>query len=206
MEEKSKKSIIEELKSELDDMEGKLKKSSEEFRDYYKEKKARIAELIKKYAQEMEASGEEKLHDFKESTSELLDLLESDYDLSYTDYENESHKISRAIDNFENQVKATVAKLSEKGKTTKVEMAKDLNQSLEKFKTELDIQTAHFKGTKDRAMAEYDEWKTNRLKDIEKLKKELEEKKDEAESRLDSFGEELSESYDHLKKAFKKLW
>ena len=96
--------------------------------------------------------------------------------------------------------------MTEKGKTTKEELEKDLNENLEKFKTELDIQKAHWKGTKDRATAEYEDWKEKRLKDIEKLKKEVEAKKDFTETKFDSFSEEISESFDHLKKAFKKLW
>lgn len=206
MEEKTKKSIIEELKSELEEMEGKLKKSGDEFKVLYKEKKKKVAELIKKYAHEVEESGEEKIHELKESSSELLDLLESDYDLSYTDYENESHKISRAIDKFENELKVFIGRVAEKGKSTKKELEGDLNKNLEKFKTELDIQKAHWKGTRDRAMSEYEDWKKGRLQDIEKLKKELELKKDEAEVKIDSFSEELSESVAHLKNAFKKLW
>jgi hypothetical protein len=206
MEEKSKKSIIEELKSELDEMEDKLKKSGDEFKEYYILKKKKIADVLKKYLHEVEASGEERFHEFKERTSELIDLLESDYDLSYTDYENESHKISRAIDHFEEQSKKVIASLSEKGKTTKTEMEKELKINLEKFRTELDIQKAHWKGTKDRAKNEYEEWKNNRLRDIEKLKKEVEQKKEDAETKFDLFTEELSESYNHLKTAFKKLW
>jgi len=206
MEEQTKKSVIEELKSELEEMEDKLKKSGDEFKDYYKLKKKKIADVLKKYLHEVEESGEERFHEFKERTSELIDLLESDYDLSYTDYENESHKISRAIDRFEEQLKSVLQNLSEKGKSTKTELEIDLQKNLEKFKTELDIQKAHWKGTKDRAKSEYDEWKKNRLRDIEKLKKEVDEKKGDAEIKFDNFKEELSESYDHLKKAFKKLW
>jgi hypothetical protein len=206
MKDKTKKSIIEELKAELEDMEGRLKKSGDEFKVLYKEKKKKVAALIRQYAHEMEESGEEKIHELKESSGELLDLLESDYDISYTDYENESHKISRAIDKFENELKAFVGRVAKKGKSTKEELEEDLSKNLEKFKTELDIQKAHWKSTGSRAMSEYEEWKTGRLQDIAKLKKELELKKDEAEVKFESFSEELSESVDHLKKAFKKLW
>jgi hypothetical protein len=206
MEEKTKKTLINELKSELDEMEGKLKKSGDEFKTYYKQKKKKVAELIKKYAHEIEETGEEKIHDLKESSNELLDLLEADYDLSYTDFENESHKISKAIDKFEVHVKAAVVRIAAKGKSAKVEIEDDLNKNLEKFKTELDIQKAHLKGTKERAATEYESWKKNRLSDIEKLKKDLEKKKEEAEVKFDSFSEEISESFTHLKKAIKKLW
>jgi hypothetical protein len=206
MKEKVKKPIIEEIKHELDEMEGILKKSGDEFKNYYKAKKKNFAELIKNYAHEFEASGEEKIHELKESTGELLDLLESDYDLSYTDYENESHKISKAIDKFEGQAKIFVSKISEKSKSTRVEIEEDLHKNLEKFRGELDIQKAHWKGTKERALAEFEDWKKSRLSDIEKLKKELEQKKMETEEKIGEFSEELIESFDHLKKAFKKLW
>jgi uncharacterized protein YukE len=206
MEEKAKKPIVEEIKHELDEMENLLKKSGDEFKHFYILKKKKVADLIKKYAHEFEEAGEEKIHGFKESSSELLDLLESDYDLSYTDYENESHKISKALDKFESQAKTLVSKISEKGKTTKLEIEEDLHKNLEKFRSELDIQKAHWKGTKERAMAEFEDWKQSRLSDIEKMKKELDQKKSETEDKLEGFGEELSASFDHLKKAFKNLW
>lgn len=206
MEEKSKKTIIDELKSELEDMEGKLKKSGDEFKSYYADKKKKIAELIRKYAHELEESGEEKIHELKENTSDLLDLLEADYDLSYTDYENESHKIGKAIDKFESSAKNVIAKLKSKSAEAKNEIEQDLEKNLEKFKNELDIQKAHWKGTKERASNEFESWKKSRLEDIEKLKKELEVKKGEAGEKFGQFSEEISESFDHLKKAFKKLW
>ncbi len=204
--EKSRKSIIEELKSELDEMESKLNKSGDEFKNYYADKKKKVAELIKKYAHELEEAGEEKMHELKENTEDVLNLLEADYDLSYTDYENESHKISRALDKFEATAKAVIEKLKSKSAEAKKEFEEDLGKNLEKFKNEIDIQQAHWKGTKDRAMNEYEAWKKSRLADIEKLKKELDEKKNEAGEKFENFSEEIGESFDHLKKAFKKLW
>lgn len=206
MEKKSKKSIIEELKQELEDLEGQLKKSGKEFKDHYSEKRNKIAGLIKKYAAELEETGEEKFHELKESSDELLDLLEADYDISYTDYENESHKISKAIDKFEIKAKAIFENLTEETREAKAKIEDELNKNLDKFKTELDIQKAHFKGTKDRAVSEFDEWKEKRLKDIDVLKKDLEVKKEETEDKLEKFSEEISSSYSHLKKAFKNLW
>ena len=59
MEAHNKKSIISEIKSELDDLENHLKKGSEEFNELYKEKKQKLANLIKTYASEIEESGED---------------------------------------------------------------------------------------------------------------------------------------------------
>ena len=44
------------------------------------------------------------------------------------------------------------------------------------------------------------------LKDIDQLKADLEEKKDEAGDKFEKFSEEMSTSFQHLKKAFKNLW
>ena len=70
----------------------------------------------------------------------------------------------------------------------------------------MDIHKAHFKGTRERATSEFEAWKEKRLKDIEKLKTDIELKKEESQEKLEKFKEEFSNSYDHLKKAFKSLW
>jgi hypothetical protein len=206
MEKQSKKSIIEDLKTELDEIEGKLKKSSDEYRSYFELKRQKFADLIRQFAHQLEQSGEEKVHSLRDKSRDLLDMLESDYDLSYTDFESESHKISKAIDRFEAEVKDVYERMSDKGKSARAEFEGDINRNLEKFKTELDIQKAHWKGTRDRAKAEYEDWKAKRLNDIEELKKELEERKHEAGDKFESFTEEINESFSHLKNAFKKLW
>jgi len=206
METKNKKSIIEELKSELTDLEKQLEKTSDGMKENYKKRKKHIASLIKKYAREIEETGEEKIHELKESSDELLDLLEADYDLSYTDFENNSHKISKAIDKYELILKGKIKELSTETTQVKNRLEVEINKNLDKFRTELDIQKAHFKGTKERAVSEFEEWKENRLKDVDNLKKELDQKKQETEVKFEKFSEEITVSYDHLKKAFKKLW
>lgn len=206
MEEKNSKSFIDEIKEELEELEEQLKNSSAEFKDTYKLKKKKIAVIIKKYTQEIEEIGEGKIHELKDSYNDLLNLLEADYDFSYTEYENESHKISSALDKFEVKAKEIFQNLTTEGREAKATLEKDLNKTLGKFKTELDIQKAHFKGTKDRAASEFDEWKEKRLKDIDELKTDLEQKKEAAEEKIEGFREEVSDSFDHLKKAFKKLW
>jgi len=206
MEKTNKKGIIDEIRSELNEIEDKLQKGGEEFKENYREKKEKIALLIRKYAQEIEQTGEEKVHKIKESSQELLDLLERDYNLSYTEYENESHKISRALDAYEIQIKDFFTNLSMEAKKKTGKIEEEMKLNIGKIRTEMDIQNAHFKGTADRMKVEYEAWKTNRLKEIDALKKELELKKDIAEDKLEEFSAELTESFDHLKKAFKKLW
>jgi len=202
----NKKSIIDEIKNELEELEEQLKQSGAELKDNFKQKKQIIATQIKKYAKEFGESGEGKINELKESYRELIDLLEADYDLSYTDYENESNKISTAIDKFELKAKEIFQNLTSEVRQAKEKLEEEFNKNLSKFKTELDIQKAHFKGTKDRTVSEFDEWKTLRLKEIEAFKKELEKKKEETEGKFENFSDEISNSFDHLKKAFKNLW
>jgi len=206
MENANKKNIISDLKAELDELEEKVKKSGDDFKQHYRLKKQKIAALIKKYAQEIEQTGEEKIDELKESSQELLDLLEADYDLSYTEFETESHKISKALDKYEARAKVFFGHLSKEAKKTTGKIEVDMKENLDKFRTEMDIQKAHFKGTAERMKSEYESWKAGRLKDIESLKKQLDQRKDQAEDKLEAFSGELSESFDHLKKALKKLW
>jgi ElaB/YqjD/DUF883 family membrane-anchored ribosome-binding protein len=202
MEEKDKKSLINEIKAELDDLEQQLKQSGDEVKTTYQKKKKKIADLLKSYTSQLEEAGSDRLSEIKEDSLELISLLEADYDISYTDYDTESGKISNAIDSLEKKIKTLG---SEAGKV-KGQLEDDLKRTLGKFKTELDIQKAHFKGTKERAMNEYEDWKINRLKEMGELKEKLEQGKEVAEEKLDSFTAELSKSYDHFKQAFKNLW
>lgn len=206
MEKTNKKNIIDEIRSQLDEIEDKLKQGSDAFIDNYRVKKEKIALSVKKYAHEVEQTGEEKVQKIKKSAEELLDLLESDYNLSYTEYRSESHKISKALDVYEMQVKDYFNDLSKEARKKSSKFEAEMKTNIAKMRMELDIQNAHFKGTADRMKAEYETWKANRLMEIDALKKQLELKKDIAEDRLEEFAGELTESFDHLKKAFKKLW
>lgn len=202
MEEKDKKSLINEIKAELDDLEQQLKQSGDEAKTTYQKKKKRIADLLKSYTSQLEEAGSDRLSEIKEDSLELINLLEADYDISYTDYDTESGKISNAIDSLERKIQT----LGSEAKKVKGQLEDDLKRKLGKFKTELDIQKAHFKGTKERALNEYEDWKTNRLKEMEELKEKLEQGKEVAEEKLESFTAEFSKSYDHFKQAFKNLW
>jgi len=206
METANKKNILNDLKVELDELEEKVKKSGGEYKEQYRLKKQKIAALVKKYAHEIEQTGEEKIGELKESSQELLDLLEADYDLSYTEFESESHKISKALDKYEARAKVFFANLSENAKKASGKIEAEMKENLDKFRMETDIQKAHFKGTADRMKSEYETWKANRLEDIESLKSKLDQRKDQAEDKMEAFSDELAESFDHLKKAFKKLW
>lgn len=202
MKEKDKKSLIDEIKVELDDLEEQLKQSGEKVKGSYQQKKKKIASLLKEYAHRLEETGSERIGEVKRGSLELIDLLEADYNISYTDYDEESGKISRSIDSLEEKIK----KIGTEADKLKGHIDDDIHHKLEKFKTELDIQKAHFKGTKERALTEYEEWKNNRLKDVEELKEKLEQGKELAGERMTGFTEELSKSYGHLKQAFKNLW
>ncbi len=206
MESKDKKSIINEMKQELDDMEVMLKKSGGELKDAYQEKKKKFASLLKAYAKQLETSGNEKIHELRDSSMELIDMLEADYNLSYTEFDEHSHKVTRAIEKLEKKAREVLSEVEENSTKAKARIEGDFKKNMELFKTELDIQKAHFKSTKERASQGFDEWKKARLVEIESMKKQLDQKKEVAEEKFEKFNEELSESFSHLKSAFKKLW
>ncbi len=200
MEEKDRQTLIEEIKAELDDLEEQLKQSGEDVKGTYQEKKKRIANILRQYAKQLEEAGSDRLKEIGEDSKELIGLLEADYNLSYTDYVEETGKISNAVDALKGKIK----KVGGEAEKLKGQLSGDISETLEKFKTELDIQKAHFKATKERTLKEYEEWKKNRLEEVAALKERLE--KEMAGSKLEAFTDELSKSYDHLRQAFKKLW
>jgi hypothetical protein len=206
MEEKERNHIIEDLKGELEDLEDRLKKSGADMKQAYEEKKKKMAEILRIYANDMEKSGQERFGELKGKASELIDLLEADYNVSYSEYEEEPHKISKALEDFEKKAKEVIEEIESGSMRLKEGVEKDLKQSLEKFRTELDIQKAHFKATRDRASGEYEVWKTKRLKDIEELKARLSTQKEDAEDRMEGFRDEMFASLKHLRGAFRKLW
>ena len=200
MEEKDRQTLIEEIKAELDDLEEQLKQSGEDVKGTYQEKKKRIANILRQYAKQLEEAGSDRLKEIGEDSKELIGLLEADYNLSYTDYVEETGKISNAVDALKEKIK----KVGGEAEKLKGQLSGDIGETLEKFKTELDIQKAHYRATKERTLREYEEWKKNRLEEVAALKERLE--KEMAGSKLEAFTDELSKSYDHLRQAFKKLW
>ncbi len=200
MEEKDSKSLIEEIKAELEELEEQLKQSGDDVKSTYQQKKKKIAEILKQYTKQLEETGGERLKEVKEDSKELIDLLEADFNISYTDYAEESGKISNAVEALKEKIK----KVGEEAEKLKGQISEDISDTLEKFKTELDIQKAHFRATRERTLKEYEEWKKNRLKEVSILKEKLE--KEMANSKLEGFTDELSKSYEHLKQAFKNLW
>ena len=196
----------ERIKKEIEELESLLKKNSEEVKVEFQQQKSRVTDKIKTFGDQLENASQEQLQSLKDSTTELLDLLDADFDLSYTDFDDSSGKLSSAIEKYESKAKEAVASLSDEASQAKAKISAELHESLNKFKMEMDIQKAHLKGTKDRASSELDYWKEKRLAELRRLKEELEGKKEAAGEKLDQFSDELSTSFDHLKKAFKKLW
>lgn len=206
MEGTEKPKMLQEIRHELEELEGQLKKSGAEFKAVYAEKKKRMAAILRDYLHELEESGSEKLHEIRQGSKELIDLLEADYDVSYTEYEEEPKRISKAIESLEEKAKKIYGEIGAEAAKAKKLFEGTFKVDLDKFKTELDLQAAHFKGTKERAVSEFETWKSQRLAEVAELRKKLDEKKEETEDKLDKFKDELEVSFDHLKKAFKNLW
>jgi methyl-accepting chemotaxis protein len=202
MENADKKNVIDQMRTELEEIEEQLRKSGREFQGLYEQKKHRFVTVLQDYAQLLEKSGSEKAKQAKEKITDMLDLLESDYDVNYVDYSDEPHKISQAFEKLEDKLKELREEVSETGQRIEA----DVQHGIDRFKMELDIQKAHFRGTSERAKNDFDLWKEKRLQDIDEMKHKLEQRREEAGSKFGSFSEEIAESFSHLQKAFRKLW
>ncbi len=208
MEEESKKTLLEEIKSDLDDLEHQLNLGTEEIKGAFEKKKKSFSSLVKKIQEnlsEYEKTGSEKIKDLKAKASDLIDTLESDFDLSYTDYSENPHTFKTVVEDFEELVKKYYNEVEDKSKAAKDKTQQELKLKIEKFKHELDIQEAQLVKLSGHNPEEWEEWKQKKLDEVKSLKNKINEKMESSKQKAGKFNEEVAEAYRHLRSAFKKL-
>jgi len=208
MEDRSQKSILDKMKQELDDLELQLKLGSKELKDAYKLRKKKFTELIRdvhEYSMAVKKSGSEKLEEFRKNSKYLLDTLESDFDISYTDYEDKPHDLKKALNDFEKSLKNYFKELGDEAKVSQLKIEKDVKTGIEKFKSDLNVQRAHLKQLNEKSQSDWEEWKEKKLREVNDLKRKIDSKLGESKEKMGKFNEEVSEAFQHLKSAFKNL-
>lgn len=208
MEAEEKKTFTDHLKSDLEELEVQLKLGGMELKKSYGTQKERFAGLVRKfheYVNEIEHEGAEKVSGFKEKSRDLLDVLETDFDISYTDYSDKPQDVKAALLAFEESLKDLYNQLDEKTVSRRKKLETELRLGLDKFRNELAIQQKHLEHQKAKSMDEFDKWKENRLEEVQNLKKRIDERFKETGGKIDKLNEDLGEAYDHLKKAFRNF-
>lgn len=205
MEEKKKTPKIEHIANEIEELEVQLKLGKLDLTDSINNRKKELAGLIRKvygFGEKVEKESEEKLHEVKEKTDELLDILDADFNFSYTDYDDEHGHLLEKLQELERKAKEVYEKLEQEASKRGEKVKEEFSVGMEKFKNELKIHQKQLQNRTDEAVSEFNEWRQERLKDIENIKELLEEKKSEVEEKTDTFNTEISKAYSHLKKAF----
>ncbi len=208
MEETPKKTILEEIKNDLDELEVQLNLGKKELQEAFEAKKKKFTSLIKQVQlnlDEYEKTGSEKVKELKDKAADLIDTLESNFDVSYTDYSDKPHSLKRVVEDFEKVVKDYYIEVEGKSKEATSKAKTEIKLGIEKFKHELEIQQAQLKQLKEKSSDEWESWKKTKQEEIGKLKEKINSAVDSSKEKAGKFNEELTEAYRHLKTAFKNL-
>jgi ElaB/YqjD/DUF883 family membrane-anchored ribosome-binding protein len=208
MENQEKQSTLEKVKAELEELEVQLKLGTMEAKEKFQAKKAAFKTLVHEtedHLSNIEKVGEKQVAAVKKEAESLIDLLDADFDFSYTEYEDHPQKIRTSLHHFQEKVQKALEDVDDEAEKLKAEIDSKVKMGIEKFDKELELQQSYFLQQKEKAGNEFDKWKEKLLGEIQELKGKIDGQIDEAETRIDLFSDELSKAYDHLKKAFLNL-
>ncbi|MDF1698429.1 MAG: hypothetical protein P1U56_21440 [Saprospiraceae bacterium] len=167
-----------------------------EARDVIEQERKNLSSYINKQKQEMAKAENEA----QESRREFLTCVE---DLE-TALFNEVPEESAAYDIYKNDILTKVYKLEEEIRDNMTEMSGEIQENLESFKSKMDAfrvnLALHDKDNPEQVEKIRNEF-TERLSSI----REILNKKENAQSKLDSFVEDISESFSYLKRAIADL-
>lgn len=196
----NKNPLLEEIKHELHELEAQVKSGRKELNKAYKSRNEKFSGLIKNvhnYISEVEKAGGEKARELESDSKYLLDTLESDFDFSYTDFEEKPQNLKSALHDFEVSLKNFYKELNEKTGYAKKKLENEWKANLKKLKSE--IQNVK------KSEENLEEWKVNRLEEMKSLKEKIDQRVHRSKDKIDQFNLELTEAYDHLKAALKNL-
>lgn len=200
------KQSLQEIKQELDELEKRLNLGKQELKEAQKKHRRRFAALVKKvlnYVHELEHSTHEKFDDLKNNSKYLLDTLESDFNISYIDYNEKPQDLRHALEEFENSLKEYYKETGTEAKMKVNKLDKDLHAQIAKFKHEMEFYQVQYERAGKERIEDFNKWKQKRLKDVMQLKERIDVNLNSSKEKVGKYNEEISEAYKHLKTAFK---
>ena len=208
MEEQSNKSLLDEIKSDLEELEVQLNLGKKEFKSAFEKKRKEFSATMQKFhsdLSEYEKKGSGKIQKLKEKSADLLDTLESNFDFSYTDYSEKPHNLKTALEDFEHGLKEYYKEVEGKSMEVKKIAGHEIDEGIGKFKKELEVQQAYLKHLTEKSKTEWEEWKQKKLEEVQDLKGKIEGKVASSKEKAGKFNEDVAEAYRHLRTAFKNL-
>ncbi|WP_020527362.1 hypothetical protein [Flexithrix dorotheae] len=200
MENKKLKSLLEKLKGDLDNLEVQLNLGVMDAKQTFKKKRKEFSKTVKELetlGKEAAEEGSEKVKKMEEEANSLLELLEADFDFSYSEF-NETPK---KLDAFKEKLEGIFEEMGEGTEKAKSKFEKEYKDAMQRFELEMAIQKRRLEDNGEK----FESWKEDILKETQELKGKLNNNIHVAEDKLDLFGKEMKLAVEHFKKAFKNL-
>jgi len=197
---------VENIISELDELETQLKIRSVNLTEAFQKHKKNFSYLFRKLhgqileLDQIDRNSSINLDDLKEQSQILIDILETDFNFSYTEFHEIPYDLITTIQSIEIELKKYVDEIGSIEITRENKIISDFKINLTKFKNELAIQQRYVKALKNTTMKEFDIWKEQLLNDIKNLKFYIDNKLGTTKSKLEDYNQ-ISSAYNHLKNA-----
>ncbi len=193
---------LNQLKASAEHLNVQLHLGAAEAKDEFEEQKKNLAKLVdtaqEKLGNVIDA-GEEKAKNLKTTIDELrvqaaLGRAETEDVL-----EDQAKKINKGL----NQLKKGLANTADKAEHKAESFADETKHQIEDMHTRFDLLRLRTHLGKKEAEKAWDEKKKELSEKLHEFNQKLEKGKDVAEDKWEHFADEMSEAWDHLKKAFK---
>lgn len=208
MMELSKKSVLQEVNKELEELEALILKGAKELEGLYLEKREAFSMLVKKahdYITELERNSEEKLQHLKKNSQYLVDTLDKDFDFSYTEYDDARHDLKSALHDFEASLEGYYKALGDEAMAARQKFEAEMRRGIDHIKADLTLQKSYLDHIKDTSVSEWEEWMLSKQADLNTLKGKIDAAISDSKQKVGKFNEEIHEAYDHLMLAFDEL-
>jgi CII-binding regulator of phage lambda lysogenization HflD len=199
---------IEKIKAELEELELQLNLGMKDAKDQFFDQKKKVIELLEEsetFLKQMEEQGDSNFSKLKHQASDLLEILEADYDISYTEFEDKPAKLSSTLEDMRHQLDKYTHKLDEQGHKMKEKLEVKFANTLGKLEARIAVQRKRLAHKQEKSHEEFDQWKDTLLSDVKSLRHKIETRAEKSGKKYEGFSEEITEAYDHLKKAISKL-
>lgn len=199
-------SFFDRIKGELEYVEMKLSLGAKELEAEFDQQKTRFRSLLedaKVQIQDLEKIGEDKIKEATAQFDSLIDLLDADPTLSYSEFEDSPKKVSDAIHQVDENFHLLLE--SAESEEAREKLKEHFNKAKDEFIITLQLQQKALEHKRDDSLADFEKWKEELKQEVGSLRQKAEAVKDEASEKIDAFRQELGQAVEHLKAAFTKL-
>ncbi len=198
--------FFERVKKEIHIIEETLKMSTDEVKAQYAEQRTHLRSWLEEARGQLktiEKRGEAAMQQIEEEAAFIVDLLDADTELSYTEYEQTPHKLTDALEKFEHHVQNVIRSADHLTDEAREQLQAEYQEKLHQFKTQIAMKKAFFESNAAQGEAAFSQWKTDMGKEVDRLKEKVDSSRHTAEARVEHFAEEMKSALSHFKKAFK---